>query len=86
MDVKGTRQGRGKKRRHPEQCRMAWHEVKSAVIVRLEDQAATHGGRGWLFEKQVVVREPQTDPVGDGRVRFGCGVVVKELYCIPSRA
>ena len=57
----------GKKRRRPEQCRVQWHEVKSAVIFRLEDQAATAGGRGWLIEKHVVVREPQTDPVVFGQ-------------------
>jgi hypothetical protein len=57
----------GKKRRRPNQCRVQWHEVKSAVIFRLEDQAATHGGRGWLIEKQVVVREPETDPVVFGQ-------------------
>lgn len=57
----------GKKRRRPGQCRVAWHEVKSAVIFRLEDQAATEGGRGWLIEKQVVVREPETDPVVFGQ-------------------
>jgi hypothetical protein len=53
----------GKKRRRPGQCRVQWHEVKSAVMFRLEDQAATAGGRGWLIEKHVVVREPETDPV-----------------------
>lgn len=57
----------GKKRRRPQQCRVAWHEVKSAVIFRLEDQVATEGGRGWLIEKQVVVREPETDPVVFGQ-------------------
>jgi hypothetical protein len=57
----------GKKRRRPNQCRVQWHEVKSAVMFRLEDQAATAGGRGWLIEKHVVVREPETDPVVFGQ-------------------
>ena len=53
----------GQKRRRPKQFRVAWHEVKSAVLFRVEDQVATKGGRGWLIEKHVVVREPETDPV-----------------------
>lgn len=53
----------GKKRRRPTQCRVQWHEVKSAVMFCLEDQAATAGGRGWLIDKHIVVREPETDPV-----------------------
>ena len=57
----------GKKRRRPKQTRVQWHEVKSAVIFRLEDQVATQGGRGWLIEKQIVVREPETDPVVFGQ-------------------
>jgi len=57
----------GKRRRSPDQSRVAWHEVKSAVIFRLEDQSATQGGRGWLIQKQVVVREPETDPVVFGQ-------------------
>lgn len=57
----------GKKRRRPKQSRVQWHEVKSAVLFRLEDQAATAAGRGWLIDKHVVVREPETDPVVFGQ-------------------
>jgi len=57
----------GKKRRRPGQCRVKWHEVKSAVMFRLEDQASTGGGRGWLIEKHVVVREPETEPLVFGK-------------------
>lgn len=57
----------GKKRRRPGQCRVKWHEVKSAVMFRLEDKATTEGGRGWLIEKHVVVREPETEPLVFGK-------------------
>lgn len=57
----------GKKRHRPGQCRVKWHEVKSAVMFRLEDQAATAAGRGWLIEKHVVVREPETEPLVFGQ-------------------
>jgi hypothetical protein len=57
----------GKKRRRPGQCRVKWHEVKSAVMFRLEDRASTAKGRGWLIEKHVVVREPETEPVVFGK-------------------
>jgi 1,2-phenylacetyl-CoA epoxidase PaaB subunit len=57
----------GKKRRRPKQIRVKWHEVKSAVLFRLEDQAATPAGRGWLIQKHVVVREPETEPVVFGQ-------------------
>lgn len=57
----------GKKRRSPGQCRVQWHEVKSAVMFRLEDQATTAGGRGWLIEKHVVLREPETGPLDFGK-------------------
>jgi hypothetical protein len=46
--------------------RVAWHEVKSAVIYRLEQRAETPGGRGFLIEKFVVACEPQTAPVDFG--------------------
>ena len=57
----------GKKRRRPGQCRVKWHEVKSAVMFGLEDQATTEGGRGWLIDKHVVLREPQTQPLVFGK-------------------
>jgi hypothetical protein len=51
--------------RHPGE-RVAWHEVKSAVIYRLEQRAQSAGGRGFLLEKFVVACEPQTAPVDFG--------------------
>lgn len=57
----------GKKRSRPGQCRVKWHEVKSAVMFRLEEKATTEGGRGWLIEKHVVVREPETEPIEFGK-------------------
>ena len=46
--------------------RVAWHEVKSAVICRWEQRVQTAGGRGWLIEKFVVACPPQTTPVDFG--------------------
>jgi hypothetical protein len=46
--------------------RAAWHEVKSAVIYRLEQRAQSAGGRGFLIEKFVVACEPETTPVDFG--------------------
>jgi hypothetical protein len=46
--------------------RVAWHEVKSAVIYRLEQRVQSQGGRGWLIEKFVVACEPGTAPVAFG--------------------
>lgn len=46
--------------------RVAWHEVKSAVIYRLEPRAQTSSGRGFLTEKSVVACAPETEPVDFG--------------------
>jgi hypothetical protein len=46
--------------------RIAWHEIKSAVIYRLEQRAATASGRGLLLEKFVVACPPETAPVDFG--------------------
>jgi hypothetical protein len=46
--------------------RSAWHEIKSAVIYRLEQRAETAGGRGLLIEKHVVATPPETLPVDCG--------------------
>ena len=43
--------------------RIAWHELKSAVIYRWEQLAETAGGRGLLVEKHVVATPPETSPV-----------------------
>ena len=55
--------------RKKEPQRILWHEVKSAVIYRLERRAANDSGRGMLIEKFVVATPPETSP-GD----FGAAV------------
>jgi hypothetical protein len=56
----------GVSRRQQRTQRVAWHEIKSAVIYRLEQAVKTAGGRGMLLEKYVVATAPQTDPVDFG--------------------
>lgn len=46
--------------------RVAWHEIKSAVIYRLEQRAEKQSGRGLLLEKFVVATPPETSPVDFG--------------------
>ena len=46
--------------------RIAWHEIKSAVIYRLEQRGETAGGRGLLVEKFVVATPPETSPLDFG--------------------
>jgi hypothetical protein len=46
--------------------RIAWHEIKSAVIYRLEQRAETAGGRGLLVDKYAVATPPETSPVDFG--------------------
>jgi hypothetical protein len=43
--------------------RIAWRDVKSAVIYRLDQRAEKEGGRGLLLEKFVVASPPLTDPL-----------------------
>ena len=52
----------GKKDPH----RVAWHEIKSAVIYRLEQRVEKDSGRGLLVEKFIVATPPQTTPVDFG--------------------
>lgn len=47
--------------------RVDWHEVKSAVIYRLDQCAQTQSGRGMLLEKHIVAKPPETDPVSFGQ-------------------
>jgi hypothetical protein len=42
--------------------RIQWHEIKSAVIFRLEDRGQTDGGRRFLINKQVVAMPANTEP------------------------
>ena len=46
--------------------RVQWHEIKSAVIYRLEQRAQTSTGRGLLLEKYVVATPPETTPIEFG--------------------
>ncbi len=46
--------------------RVLWHEVKSAVIYRLERRGTNDSGRGMLIEKFVVATPPESAPVDFG--------------------
>ena len=45
---------------------MKWHEIKSAVIYRLEQQVKKEGGRGLLLERYILACPPETGPVDFG--------------------
>jgi hypothetical protein len=47
--------------------RVNWHEIKSAVIFRLKDQASLSPKRGALISKHVVATPAQTDPITFGQ-------------------
>ena len=61
---RGPDWGAGSRKKEPR--RVLWHEVKSAVIYRLERRAANDSGRGMLIEKFVVATPPETSPVDFG--------------------
>ena len=61
---RGPDWGAGPRKKAPQ--RVLWHEVKSAVIYRLERRAANDSGRGMLIEKFVVATPPETSPVDFG--------------------
>lgn len=69
----------GKKRHTEGQERIHWHEIKSAVIYCLKDQAQVSPKRRALLSKQVVAVPAETDPVDFGRrvhdeaIRMGLG-------------
>lgn len=50
----------------PDDQRVDWREVKSAVIYRMEQRAETASGRGMLVEKSIVACPPSTAPVDFG--------------------
>jgi len=56
----------GARPRKKDPQRIAWHEIKSAVIYRLEQRVETRGGRGLLLEKFAVATPPETAPVDFG--------------------
>ena len=61
---RGPDWGAGPRKKEPQ--RVLWHEVKSAVIYRLERRATNDSGRGMLIEKFVVATPPETSPVDFG--------------------
>ncbi len=61
---RGPDWGASSRKKAPE--RIAWHEIKSAVIYRLEQRAAKASGRGLLLEKFIVACPPGTSPVDFG--------------------
>lgn len=61
---RGPDWGASPRKKAPE--RIAWHEIKSAVIYRLEQRAAKASGRGLLLEKYIVACPPETAPVDFG--------------------
>lgn len=61
---RGPDWGAGPRKRNPQ--RIAWHEIKSAVIYRLEQRAQNARGRGLLVEKYAVATPPETSPVDFG--------------------
>jgi len=61
---RGPDWGAGPRKKEPQ--RILWHEIKSAVIYRLERRGANDSGRGILIEKFVVATPPETSPVDFG--------------------
>jgi len=61
--------------------RVAWHEVKSAVIYRLDHRAETASDRGVLTQKKVVACPPGTEVL-----EFGAAVQQQALWCGMARA
>lgn len=69
---RGPDWGAGARKKKAE--RVAWHEIKSAVIYRLEQRGQNASGRGMLIEKFVVATPPETSPVD-----FGAAVQAEAL-------
>ena len=61
---RGPDWGAGPRKRAPQ--RVLWHEIKSAVIYRLERRAVSDSEPGMLIEKFVVATPPETSPVDFG--------------------
>jgi hypothetical protein len=61
--------------------RVRWHEVKSAVIYRLDHRGQTESGRGILLQKKVVASPPGTEPLD-----FGAAVQAQAMSCGLARA
>ena len=61
---RGADWGASPRKKDPQ--RIAWHEIKSAIIYRLEQRAETASGRGLLLEKFIGACPPETAPVDFG--------------------
>jgi hypothetical protein len=61
---RGSDWGASRRKKNPQ--RVLWHEIKSAVMYRLEQRGQSAGGRGLLAEKFVVATPPETSPVDFG--------------------
>jgi hypothetical protein len=61
---RGPDWGAGPRKKDPQ--RILWHEIKSAVIYRLERRVANDRGRGMLIEKFIVATPPETSPLDFG--------------------
>ena len=61
---RGPDWGVGRRKKDPQ--RIVWHEIKSAVIYRLEQHGQNAAGRGMLIEKFCVATPPETTPVDFG--------------------
>lgn len=61
---RGPDWGAGPRKKDPQ--RILWHEIKSALIYRLERRGSNDSGRGMLIEKFVVATPPETSPVDFG--------------------
>jgi len=57
----------GVKRRTPEDARVRWCEIKSAVIFRIQDIFKDQNKRGLLIKKHAVATPADTDPVTFGQ-------------------
>ena len=81
----------GREKKEKTDRRVAWHEIKSAVIYRLDQQCATQSGRGMLLTKYTVARPPDTEPVEFGKavqseaMRRGLGQA-KHVYVVMDGA
>ncbi len=81
----------GASRRKKKAERIAWHEIKSAVIYRLEQAVTTGKGRGLLLEKYIVASAPETEPSDFGEavraeaMRRGLGRA-KHVYVVMDGA
>ena len=76
---RGPDWGASQRKQAPE--RIAWHEIKSAVIYRLDQRAQKESGRGLLLKKYIVACPPQTAPVD-----FGAAVEAEARRRGPGRA